>query len=266
MRKARKGITAVLLCTLITGVLLISPGCQKAEKSTETGTFAQGSVSKSTEKAGDEETAKAGTGNENSESENKNYKEENVIYDVAVESGEDAPAISRLTFTYNGETLTYPFTLRDVESLGVSFQDSLKEITVSKGGGQGNIDGRAGTNQGKIAFAVDNLSGEEVNVMDCVVTYISTTNTLVAVNSVQPGVTTYEEVLELFGRDKEERKNTLENENIRNEDKVNLDIQLNYSAKVKEPGAMTEYIKLIIMMNSEGHEILDSVYSVTYSR
>lgn len=264
MRKARKRITAVLFCILISGVLFISPGCQKQGNNMETRTSSQGGVSKSTEKAGNKETTEAGTGNENNE--NKNYKEESVIYEVAEKNGEDAPAISQLTLTYNGETLTYPFTLRDVENLGISFQDSIKEITVGKGGGRGNIDGRAGTNQGKIRFAVDNLTSEEINVMDCVVTYISTTNTLVAVNSVQPGVTTYEGVLELFGRDKEERKNTLENENIRNEDKINPEIQINYSAKVDEPGAMTEYINLTIMMNSEGNQILDSVYGVTYSR
>lgn len=198
----------------------------------------------------------------------KEYQAENKIYEVAEAGSEDAPAISTLTFTYDGKTLTYPFTLSDMENIGITFYDHIKDRTVSRNGIVGNIDGLTASGGGKINLAVKNTSSDPLNVMDCTVTYISTENPNVAINSVQPGTTTYEEVLELFGRDKEERKNTLYNENIRNEDELNPDRQLDYSAKFKEEGAVGKTrADLTIMMDvdTESRQILDSVYSVTYS-
>ena len=119
-----------------------------------------------------------------------------------------------------------------------------------------------------MVIAVKNYTGDTASVMDCVVTYISNANIKVAVNSVQPGTTTYEEVLELFGRDKEERKNTLYNENIRNQND-DLDFQLDYSASFDDENEVGDrYVQLTVLMNfdSEAHLLLDSVREVIYQK
>lgn len=216
----------------------------------------------------DETEAAESTANAADSGKDKEYEAENKIYPVAESSSEDAPEISTLTLTYNGKTLTYPFTLRDMENIGISFRDYVKDKTVGRRLGMGNIDGETARGEGKMVIAVKNYTGDTASVMDCVVTYISNANIKVAVNSVQPGTTTYEEVLELFGRDKEERKNTLYNENIRTQNE-DLDFQLDYSASFDDEYEVGDrYVQLTVLMNfdSEAHLLLDSVREVIYQK
>lgn len=263
MKKFSRSIAAMLLCALLSGLLLIGSGCAKQERKPETTKpSAQQNPAASQETDADESTADS-TDNDDP----KEYQEESRIYDVAEARSENAPAISTLTFAYNGQTLTYPFTLRDMENIGITFYDHIKDRTVDRRGGVGNIDGKTAPGEGDLRLAVTNLASGPVNVMDCVVTYINTTNIKVAVNSVQPQTTTYEEVLALFGRDKEERKNTLYNENIRNGD--NPDRQLDYSATFKEEGEVgSSCARLTIMMDVdlESYQMLDSVFRVVYEK
>lgn len=230
---------------------------------------ASGTAEKRRQNNGSDETESAeSTDSADNSGKDKNYEAENKIYPVAESSSEDAPEISTLTLTYNGKTLTYPFTLRDMENIGISFRDYVKDKTVGRRLGMGNIDGETARGDGKMVIAVKNYTGDTASVMDCVVTYISNANTKVTVNSVQPGTTTYEEVLELFGRDKEERKNTLYNENIRNQNE-DLDFQLDYSASFDDENEVGDrYVQLTVLMNfdSEAHLLLDSVREVIYQK
>ena len=103
--------------------------------------------------------------------------------------------------------------------------------------------------------------------MDCVVTSIRTSNTNVAINSIQPGTSTYNDILRLFGRDKEERKNTLENENIRIKNEGMADNQLDYYAQFQDLDGNSYFVTLTILMEREYDPdcLIDSVYSVHYS-
>lgn len=264
MRKGSKLLKTVFICTLMTGVLLVFSACGKQSDNTQSQKPTANNNPALPEKTDAKTEADITEG-----AAQKEYEAENKIYEVAEPNSEDAPEISTLTFTYNGHTLTYPFSLKDMEDIGITFYDYIKDRTVSRRGAVGNIDGMTAPGEGKMVLVATNLSSEPLDIMDCTVTYIYSTNTKYAVNSVQPGTTTYEEVLALFGRDKEERKNTLHNENIRNEDELNLDMQLNYSAVFDEEGVVGDtYVDLTIIMNTdiESHQISDSVYSVLFER
>lgn len=198
---------------------------------------------------------------------NIKYKPEKVTYDVTKYNATDVPAITNLTFTYNGTTLKYPFTLKDMENIGIKFGDYIKEKNCPKGKFIGNLEGYTTNSEPKIGLVVTNISSEDLNAMDCVVTSIWTSNTNVAINSIQPGTSTYNDILRLFGRDKEERKNTLENENIRIQNEGMVDDQLDYYAQFEGPQKNTFDVTLTILMEREYDPdcLIDSVYSVDYS-
>ena len=125
---------------------------------------------------------------------------EDIIYDVHKITEPNDEAITKLTFTYNGKTLTYPFTLKDVENLGLLVDDADKTKQISANSGMGGITVFTGsyTEENKITLNVFNETGNTLSSSDCIVNYISTTNIKVSVNGITPGKTNYKNILEKF--------------------------------------------------------------------
>lgn len=202
----------------------------------------------------------------NNSSENNKYKKEDKIYDVHKTNEPNNESITKLTFSYNGKTLTYPFTLKDVESLGLLVDEEYKIEQIRPGTGMGNIDVFIGNymDENKVVLGVVNETGNTISSGDCVVNYVSVTNEKISINGLTPGKTNYKDILEKYGRDSENRKNTFYNENLRQINEGDFSRTFIYSSESEN--FYWCYLEISLEQDYENNSLIDSVQSVVYKQ
>lgn len=200
-------------------------------------------------------------GDEDSVLNETDYEKENKIYEVNNEKNE---FINKLTFTYNGKTLTYPFTLKDMENIGVIVDEENKEKKIVANTGMGNINVYVENYkyENEITLVVSNDTFTEQSSEDCVITYIDTHSIYTTVNGITPGKSNYMDILERFGRDDQKRKNTFYNENLRQKLENNLDNQMSYSSRDNK----SNLYSLDIVFETDNNQLVDRVVRVTYTK
>lgn len=202
----------------------------------------------------------------NKEKQQSEYVNEPIVYDVHDLSSENVEAITKLVFTYNNKSLVAPFTLKDMENIGISFDDHFMNEPIASGDGMGNIDGttRFTYNDNLLHISVVNNTDTTLYSMDCVVDYISTSNTEVTINGITPGTSTYENILKIYGRDNKDRMNLFVNENKRQIKEGSFTNTFSYSSQ--NENFEWVYLNITLEVDNENNTLIDKVKTVTYKK
>lgn len=110
----------------------------------------------------------------------------------------DGELISNMAFTYNGQTVTAPYTVGDLIDMGLVYNSELRETEmVEPGELNKSYTDLYTANENWVHISACNTTDSPILLSECYVTEISANNNEVTMNGVTPGVSTYEDVLEL---------------------------------------------------------------------
>lgn len=144
------------------------------------------------------------------------------IYDEDV----DGNLVENMAFTYNGKTVTVPFTVGDLIDTGLVYKYDTQEMNmIEPGDFNMGGDDLLTANGSWVHVIAYNTTDSTIPFKDCYVTDIAAESNEVTMNGVTSGVSTYEDVLELLGKDREDMSDTYDKDD---EDRV---FWLSYSAE-----------------------------------
>lgn len=151
---------------------------------------------------------------------------------------ENGEKISQMSIEMGKEKIQLPCTVKELETFGLRPETSLKNIKADT-----ETFWKFLREEKFIFVKIKNLSEVDCPIEDCYVTYVSSGSNNVYLNGINIEDTTYEDVLGIFGRDKEERSHTYE-EFLKEE---NLNEPLTYCVSVEEQSVGNKSIKNIYM-------------------
>lgn len=144
-------------------------------------------------------------------------EEENVnskyrLYDET----KDSDAIKEMRIYYHSKTC-WGQSKTVVEVTGMGFrwekdEDYIKDIPSHENTGEFTVQIPDDEEDNLLHMWAYNINDDSRRILNIQVTKLSTASHLVTMDDVTPGTTTYEDVLEMFGRDKASRKDTYEEE------------------------------------------------------
>lgn len=143
-------------------------------------------------------------------------KTETSKYDL-YDRDEDSGLINKMELGYDGKTLEMPYTIQDLSNIGIDCdfdsrtQDDIEPEGINMGGDYLDIP-KESESRVRLYVLGHNITTSNVKFPALTVTSTSTMSSQISMNGVTPGKTTYEEVLEKFGKDEDYRKDTYEEE------------------------------------------------------
>ena len=136
---------------------------------------------------------------------------------------------------YNGTKIDAPFTVQQLIDAGLAWntEEQANEIVPVYNMSSENSILKIPDSESVVHFVAHNLGKEDASIKDCYVTLLTTNSDKITINGVTPYKTTYENVIQTFGKDVSERQKTYEEEvKVCYEEGRRLDME--YLAKGKD--------------------------------
>ncbi len=126
----------------------------------------------------------------------------------------DGNLINKMTLTYNGKTLTIPFKVSDLISIGFKYRyDTDKTMIIKPNSFNiGGSDLLIGDSKESVHVIAYNTTDKQITFGDCYVTNISSSSDKITMNKITPKKSTYYDLLEYLGKDDSKRRDDFEEE------------------------------------------------------
>lgn len=142
------------------------------------------------------------------------------VYDS--DNEDEGKLVSNAVLGVDGKTIKFPMTMQQLIELGF---ESTSDITKMIEPNQMNMGGNKliyGSDDTTIQVSVHNLTDAPLAISECVVTELWTESDKISLNNIKPKVSTYAEVLEVYGKDHSNRITDFQKEIDANDVLVNL--------------------------------------------
>lgn len=120
--------------------------------------------------------------------------------------------IENMTLEYNGNTVSFPFTVKDLINIGFQYENLEQANELVKANSyadSGSVKLLTADKNGKLeSISVWNASDTDKKYEDCYVCFITSYSDQITMNGITPRINNYNDVLSKFGRDVESRPDT----------------------------------------------------------